>query len=88
MKKLYLCGPVTGLPDFNRSAFAEAREQLRFRLVCVYAPTGMLGVGQQPAPVCARLTLALADETLRQLYATPFKFEPMRDDGLLKASGR
>jgi hypothetical protein len=63
-------------------------ERIRFELVKAYAPTGMLGAGQQPAPVCARLTISLADETLRQLYATPFSFEPVRDDGLMETGGR
>lgn len=26
---LYLCGPVTGLPDFNRPAFSQAAQALR-----------------------------------------------------------
>lgn len=29
MFTLYVCGPMTGLPDFNRTAFDEAARQLR-----------------------------------------------------------
>ena len=35
--KLYLCGPMTGLPDFNRAGFERARKALRmagFEVVC------------------------------------------------------
>lgn len=29
MTKIYITGPMTGLPDYNRKAFAEATAQLR-----------------------------------------------------------
>jgi hypothetical protein len=37
---LYLCGPMTGLPDHNKPAFAAAAEQLRAAGYMVVNPAG------------------------------------------------
>lgn len=37
---LYLCGPMTGLPDFNRPAFNQAAQALRESGYDVFNPVG------------------------------------------------
>ncbi len=74
-KKLYVCGPMTGL------------EEMRWQLVKAYAPTGSLGAGKSAPPAIAGLVLLLADETLRQFLNTPFEMEPERNADEMKRGG-
>lgn len=39
MKTLYICGPMTGLPDSNRPAFNAAASELRAAGYLVFNPT-------------------------------------------------
>lgn len=38
-KRLYLCGPITGLPNWNRDAFNDAESALRSAGFDVFNPT-------------------------------------------------
>lgn len=44
--KIYISGPMTGLPDFNRSRFDEVARELRFRGYVVLNPA------ENPLPRC------------------------------------
>jgi hypothetical protein len=39
LPRLYLCGPMTGLPDFNAPAFQNAAKRLRGYGLAVFNPT-------------------------------------------------
>ncbi len=38
-KRLYLCGPITGMPNYNRDAFNDAESALRSAGFDVFNPT-------------------------------------------------
>jgi hypothetical protein len=44
MKKVFLCGPITGLEQHNMAAFQEARSKVYVQNVACYAPPLMLKV--------------------------------------------
>ena len=49
MTRVYICGPMTGLPDFNRAAFRTSAEGLRkagFDVISPLAISDEWGLGQ------------------------------------------
>lgn len=57
--KLYIAGPMTGLPDFNRPAFCKAAEELRAQGYEVANPAELEGDDRDPWDLWVRKALAL-----------------------------
>lgn len=57
--RLYLSGPMTGLPEFNRPAFRAAAKQLRDHGYKVASPAELEGDDQDPWEMWVRKALAL-----------------------------
>lgn len=58
-ERLYICGPMTGLPDKNVPAFAQAQEDLIAARYTVYNPTVLESIAPADAPYSWFLRAAL-----------------------------